>query len=342
MCRNWLENWLENRFETRLGCSFHPHVDPSALPARREAFIFVFVAMYPTRDPTVSAPMPAGDLRRSALALAALADPQRKADAVRALDPARLSLDTEAVLDEPAGYPGRPPRPELVSPRALKRRGMHTPQGRAALLHALAHIEFNAINLALDALWRFAGMPAAFYQDWLRVAQEEALHFSLLNAHLAGLDCRYGDFPAHDGLWEMAQKTAGDVLARMALVPRTLEARGLDASPPMRDGLAQAGDMEAAAILDIILRDEIGHVRIGNHWFRFLCEMRGLDPHQAYRALAERHAAPRLRGPFNYDARRAAGFDEAELAALSDGPGADNDAVADKLADNAADHAAGS
>lgn len=256
-------------------------------------------------------------MRRRALALAALADPMGKADAVRALDAAALPLDVGAVLDEPVAYPGRPLHPELVSPRALKRRSLHTPRGRAVLLHALAHIEFNAINLALDAVWRFAGMPPGFYHDWMQVAQEEALHFSLLNAHLATLGCRYGDFPAHDGLWEMAQKTSGDVLARMALVPRTLEARGLDAAPPMRDGLAQAGDAPAAAILDIILRDEIDHVRIGNHWFRFLCAARGLDPHQAYRHLAQRHAAPRLRGPFNLDARRAAGFDEAELAALS-------------------------
>jgi len=267
-----------------------------------------------TTDVTTDA---SAEMRSVALALAALADPTRKADAVRALNPAALTLDVARVWEPPQDYPGRPLQPELVSPRALKRRSMHTPQGRVALLHALAHIEFNAINLALDAVWRFAGMPPAFYQDWLRVAQEEALHFSLLTEHLAGLGCRYGDFPAHDGLWEMAQKTAADVLARMALVPRTLEARGLDASPPMRDGLAQAGALEAAAILDVILRDEIGHVRIGNHWFRFLCESRGLDPHEAYRVLAEHYAAPRLRGPFNFDARRAAGFDEFELAALT-------------------------
>ncbi|EHP38591.1 hypothetical protein OR16_35722 [Cupriavidus basilensis OR16] len=185
-----------------------------------------------------------------------------------------------------------------------------------ALVHALAHIEFNAINLALDAIWRFGGMPPAFYLDWLRVADEEALHFSLLAGHLATLDARYGDLPAHNSLWEMADKTAGDVLARMALVPRTLEARGLDASPPVRAKLAAAGDHDAAAIIDIILRDEVGHVAIGNHWYRWLCAGRGLDPVATYAELAARFQAPRLRPPFNLAARRAAGFDEIELALL--------------------------
>jgi len=194
---------------------------------------------------------------------------------------------------------------------------MHTTEGRAALIHALAHIEFNAINLALDAIWRFSGMPHEYYLDWLHVATEEALHFSLLDAHLQTLGYRYGDFPAHNGLWEMAEKTADDVLARIALVPRTLEARGLDASPPLRAKLAQAGDQAAAEILDIILRDEIGHVAIGNRWYNWLCAMRGFDPVSTYALLAAQYKAPALRGPFNLDARRAAGFSETELAALS-------------------------
>jgi uncharacterized ferritin-like protein (DUF455 family) len=193
---------------------------------------------------------------------------------------------------------------------------MQSREGRAALLHALAHIEFNAINLALDAVWRFADMPQAFYADWLRVAAEEAHHFALLTARLADFGHAYGDLPAHDGLWQMCERTRDDVLARMALVPRTLEARGLDASPAIRARLVQAGDADSAAILDVILRDEIGHVRIGNHWFRHLCALRGLDPHTAYAQLADRYGAPRLRGPFNFDARRDAGFDDAELAAL--------------------------
>ena len=188
------------------------------------------------------------------------------------------------------------------------------------LVHALAHIEFNAVNLALDALWRFPGMPDAYYLDWLRVAKEEAYHFSMLADHLLVLGHAYGDFTAHDSLWEMVEKTRGDIVARMALVPRTLEARGLDAIPPLRAKLAQADDLAAAAILDIILRDEVGHVEIGNRWYNYLCAQRGLEPYATYGQLAVQYAAPVLRGPFNLDARRRAGFTEAELAAL---PGQD-------------------
>ncbi len=212
--------------------------------------------------------------------------------------------------------PGRPAVPVLVSPSEVPQRSMATLEGRAALLHALAHIEFNAVNLALDILWRFAGMPDAFYRDWLRVAREEATHFELLNQRLADLGYAYGDFPGHDGLWEMAERTRDDLLARLALVPRTLEARGLDASPLIRNKLAGAGDARSAAIVDIILRDEIGHVAIGNHWYKLLCARQGREPVACYAELASRYNAPRLRGPFNLAARRAAGFDEAELAAL--------------------------
>lgn len=247
------------------------------------------------------------------------ATPARKAAAalaLRAAAGAGLRIDPARLLAEAAGLPGRPDVPGLVAPRHLVKRSVHTAIGRAVLLHALAHIEFNAINLALDAVWRFVGMPTDYYLDWLRVAAEEAYHFNLLSAHLATLGHRYGDFPAHDGLWEMVEKTRGDVLARMALVPRTLEARGLDAAPPMRARLAQAGDEAAAAILDIILRDEIGHVAVGNRWYRHLCAQQGLDPNAIYPSLVERYRAPKLKGPFNFAARRAAGFDEAELAAL--------------------------
>jgi uncharacterized ferritin-like protein (DUF455 family) len=187
------------------------------------------------------------------------------------------------------------------------------------MLHAFSHIEFNAINLALDAIWRFPAMPDTYYADWLQVAAEEAYHYTLLTGHLGTLGYAYGDFPAHSGLWDMADRTRADLLARMALIPRTMEARGLDVSPGLRDKLAQAGDREAAAILDIILRDEIGHVRIGNHWYNWLCEQRGLDPVAAYADLADRYRAPVLRGPFNLSARKAAGFTDAELAALAPG-----------------------
>ncbi|RJF98287.1 ferritin-like domain-containing protein [Noviherbaspirillum saxi] len=262
----------------------------------------------------------ARDLREAALYWLEAGDPATKVEGVNALArnwaAGQLHLDVRTVLLPRHAIPGRPSRPELVPPRAVKHRSMRTVEGRAALVHALAHIEFNAINLALDAMWRFAGMPEAYYTDWLKVADEEALHFSLLNAHLRTLGYAYGDFPAHNSLWDMAEKTSGDVLARIALVPRTLEARGLDASPGVRAKLAQAGDLPAAQILDIILRDEIGHVAVGNRWYAWLCMERGLDPVRAYAELALQYKAPILRGPFNLEARKAAGFSDAELAAL--------------------------
>ena len=262
-----------------------------------------------------------GELRAEALRLLAEPDAQIKADSTMALkhrwEAGELSLDRAAVLRSDAAIPGRPTRPTLVPPRALERRPMNTMAGRAALIHALAHIEFNAINLALDAIWRFPDMPLEFYADWLKVASEEALHFNLLNTHLSSLGFGYGDFNAHNSLWEMAEKTRENVLARMALVPRTLEARGLDATPAVRAKLAQAGDEPAAAILDIILRDEVGHVAIGNRWYGWLCQQQGAEPLSTYRALARQHNAPVLKGPFNLEARRAAGFTEEELIALN-------------------------
>lgn len=216
----------------------------------------------------------------------------------------------------PAGVPGRPERPLLVAHTALKGRSVSTVEGRAALIHALAHIELNAIDLAADAACRFARMPDAFYRDWTVVMREEALHFRMLCDHLATLGHVYGDFPAHHALWEMADRTKDDLLARIAIVPRTMEARGLDASPAVRAKLASAGDRAGAAIVDRILADEVGHVRIGNHWFKVLCEERGLDAVATDRALAKAYDAPRLRGPFNRDARRAAGFSDVEIDAL--------------------------
>lgn len=257
------------------------------------------------------------ELRTAALKALQVADPGAKAAAARALHPAPDGrLDTALALQAPGPLPGRTARPPLVAPADVPRRSPYTPEGRAALLHAVAHIELNAINLALDAVWRFPGMPADYYRDWLRVAAEEALHFTLLNEHLATLGHAYGDFAAHDGLWTMAESTAGDLTARMALVPRTLEARGLDATPPMQERLRRAGDLRAVAILDLILGDEIGHVAVGNRWYRWLCERDGLDPQAHYALLAARHRAPRLRGPFNLAARRAAGFSAAEIDAL--------------------------
>lgn len=262
----------------------------------------------------------ATELRRAALFWLAETDAACKADGVRRLAEAwasgEIEIDRQAILSAEQLIPGCPAKPELVAPRLVKRRSMVTLEGRAILIHALVHIEFTAINLALDAIWRFADMPREYYLDWLQVASEEALHFSLLSGHLGVQGYQYGDFPGHSSLWEMATKTERDVLARMALVPRTMEARGLDAVPGLRDKFAQAGDMAAAEILDIILRDEIGHVAIGNRWYGYLCEQRGLEPISTYAGLAAEHEAPVMRGPFNLPARRAAGFSELELAAL--------------------------
>jgi uncharacterized ferritin-like protein (DUF455 family) len=268
-------------------------------------------------QPTSTSP---SELRRAALHWLAECDVARKVEGVRQLakdwSSGLVALDTLATLASAQAIPGHPAKPELVAPRLVKRRAMNTAEGRAVLIHALTHIEFNAINLALDAIWRFPDMPAAFYTDWLQVADEEALHYSLLAGHLQGMGHAYGDFPAHSSLWEMADKTRNDPLARMALVPRTMEARGLDVVPSIRDKLAQAGDQAAAQILDIILRDEIGHVTIGNRWYLHLCEQRGLEPVAAYAALAGEYRAPVMRGPFNIEARLAAGFSESELSAL--------------------------
>ncbi|MFO1433228.1 MAG: ferritin-like domain-containing protein [Candidatus Competibacteraceae bacterium] len=217
---------------------------------------------------------------------------------------------------QPIGPPGRPERPRLVSPRELPQRGLYTESGRAALIHAIAHIEFNAINLALDDIYRFRSMPETYYSDWLRVALEEAHHFSLLQERLGELGYSYGDFDAHDGLWEMAMMTAHDPLIRMALVPRVLEARGLDVTPRMIKRLKQAGDSRTVAILEIILQEEVGHVEIGSHWFRYCCEQAGLPVAETFLKLLRTYYRGRIKSPFNEAARLAAGFTVAELAQL--------------------------
>ncbi|HEY6096082.1 MAG TPA: ferritin-like domain-containing protein [Gallionellaceae bacterium] len=265
------------------------------------------------------------ELRTEALRWLAVCEPADKVAGVLALAESwqrgELTLDHSAALTATQTIPGYPERPELVPPSAVPQRGVATVAGRAATIHALAHIEFVAINLALDAVWRFAHLPLDYYADWLRVASEEAHHYSMLAGHLQTLGYAYGDFKAHNGLWEMAARTEGDVLLRMALLPRTLEARGLDVTPPMRAKLAQAGDLPAAEILDVILADEIGHVLIGNRWFNWLCAQRGLEPESTYVELATRLGALPLRGQINREARLAAGFSERELAALSRAPG---------------------
>lgn len=213
--------------------------------------------------------------------------------------------------------PGRPALPRLVPPRDLPQRGLGSVDGRAALLHAVTHIEFNAINLALDAAWRFRAMPANFIADWISVAVDEARHFSLLSARLEELGHRYGDFDAHDGLWAMAERTAGSVLARMALVPRVLEARGLDVTPGMIKRLRSLGDDRSADILEIILAEEVRHVSIGSHWFAWCCERGQLDPDTTFIELIRGVGKGSIRGPFNLAARREAGFGDEELRLIA-------------------------
>jgi uncharacterized ferritin-like protein (DUF455 family) len=273
-------------------------------------------------DPDENAALDA--LRAFAHTVLCVADPSQKIALLIVTDAAAMQ-DASSFAHARCIVPGRPSRPLLVSPRELKHRSMASPQGRATLIHAIAHIEFNAINLALDIVWRFPLTSLDFANDWLTVAREEAMHFSLLREHLQSLGYDYGDFPAHNGLWEMAEKTEGDLLARLALVPRTLEARGLDVSPAMRDKLAQAGDHRAAEILDIILRDEIGHVAIGNKWFRFYCAELGLDPLIAFEQLSTAFDAPLPRPPFNVDARLKAGFLIEEIDWLNAQANAPND-----------------
>ncbi len=246
-------------------------------------------------------------------------DPGRKCDSVakllRCWNQGELPLDRKLpVLD--FDQPGRPDLPRLIDPRKLGRRTTSNERGRAILLHAFTHIEFNAINIALDAVYRYRNMPVQFTSDWLSVASEEARHFSLLSQDLIERGSFYGEFDAHDGLWDMVCRTRHDVLHRMALVPRVMEARGLDVSPGIIDRFKQVGDQNAVDILEVIYRDEIGHVRIGNHWYHYLCELRELDSAATFRSLVDEYLKGKLRGPFNWPARLEAGFEESELKAL--------------------------
>jgi uncharacterized ferritin-like protein (DUF455 family) len=246
-------------------------------------------------------------------------EPSRKCEAVHSLY--NQWLEGEVVLDEnpqPVAVetPGRPARPELVHPRDLPKRSLGTTEGRAALIHAIAHIEFNAINLALDAIVRFPHMPRDYHADWLRVAAEEAGHFRLLSARLAELGYAYGDYPAHNGLWDMALRTAGNVLDRMALVPRLMEARGLDVTPGMIRNFRKLGDMQTVAILEIILEEEIGHVEAGTRWFRYLCDEQDVEPENTYFNRLAHYLGNDIHCPVHYKARLDAGFTSSELHRL--------------------------
>ncbi len=266
-------------------------------------------------------PAPPTGLARAAVAVLCAADPAAKVALSRAAAEGWRSGAIPAVGQAaPPPRPARPARPLLRPPREMPRRAATAGlKGRVALLHALAHIELNAIDLAWDLIARFTdtGLPRAFYDDWVVVAAEEAAHFELLAGRLAALGGAYGELPAHDGLWQAAVETAGDLMARLAVVPLVLEARGLDVAPAMAARLEAAGDPESAAILETIYRDEIGHVAAGKRWFDWLCERRGLDPAETWRALVRRHFKGRLKPPFNESARAQAGLRTADYAPLA-------------------------
>ncbi|WP_413230787.1 ferritin-like domain-containing protein [Pelistega ratti] len=253
------------------------------------------------------------NFREQALFALQQTDIAQKSQLVRDISLETHPLLPEQIITNTLPLPGRPDRPELVDPRSVKVRSVGSEQGRAALLHAIAHIEFNAINLALDIIWRFPHMPPQFYTDWLRVAKEEVYHFTLIHEHLNQLGFQYGDFSAHSGLWDMSEKIQNDLIARLALVPRTLEARGLDVNPAMQEKFKQIGDTKAVEILSIILRDEIGHVEIGNRWYKYMCQEQHLDPIQYYTELLIRYHANKPKGPFNIADRIKAGFTQEEI-----------------------------
>lgn len=206
--------------------------------------------------------------------------------------------------------PGRPEKPELIPPRQMPKRALTTDNGRIALLHAIAHIELNAVDLALDIVARFATepVPNSFFDGWMTVAFEEAKHFRMVRDRLRQLGADYGDLPAHDGLWQAAHDTRNDLTARLAVVPLILEARGLDVTPALQAKMREAGDMESAAVLDVIYEDEKGHVAVGAKWFRFLCARQKKDPAAAFQALVRANFRGPLKAPFNDIARAEAGL----------------------------------
>lgn len=213
-----------------------------------------------------------------------------------------------------------PEKPILLPPREMPKRKFHTKEGLAAFFHAIAHVEFVAIYLAWDILYRFRDLPEEFYRDWLRVADEEAQHFSLLQTKLQTFDVNYGDLPAHSGLWDLAQYTADDLLKRLALVPRNMEAHGLDVTPPLIEKFKQLDDENAVEILIRILTDEVGHVALGSKWFKWRCEQKNLDIESTYQELLLNYYAEKggsLKGNFNHEMRLKAGFSENELAWLN-------------------------
>lgn len=261
-----------------------------------------------------------GDLLRAAQQCLAETDPLRKVALTQghaaAFRRGLLKVPANAPAPAPICMPGRPPQLQQVHPREVPRRKLGSVEGRAGFIHAIAHIELNAIDLAWDAVYRFRGLPPAFFADWVSCADDESRHFLLLRERLLACGHDYADFPAHNGLWEMCEKTAHDGLARMALVPRVLEARGLDVTPGLIAKLRACDDAETADVLEIILREEVAHVAAGSRWYRWYCERAGVEPRARFKELLVEYAGGYLHGPFNIEARLLAGFDADELASL--------------------------
>ncbi len=260
-------------------------------------------------------------LAEAAVVVLRTADPGAKVRLSRRIAAAWSAGEiAEVGVAEPPARPARPAAPELRPPREMpRRRSGRSEPGRRALYHALAHIELNAIDLAWDIIARFTdeACPRGFYDDWVKVADDEARHFALIEQRLAALDTHYGALPAHDGLWEAAEATAHDLLARLAVVPLVLEARGLDVTPGLIEKLAAAGDAEGAAALEAIYREEIAHVAAGKRWFDWLCARRGLVPAAAWRDLVSRHFKGTVKPPFNTEARLAAGMQSSFYEAMA-------------------------
>lgn len=261
-------------------------------------------------------------LREGATRAVGEADLDRKTGLTRALAQRwrerRISL--RSPLDPPLPErPGRPDRPLLVPPKDTGKRSLHTLPGRIAMLHALAHIELNAVDLALDIVARFADqrVPHSFFDGWMMVADEEAKHFGLVRARLKALGADYGDLPAHDGLWQSAHQTRNDLTARLAVVPLILEARGLDVTPSLQAKMHETGDLESAEVLRIIYEDEKGHVAVGAKWFRFLCSRENKDPALTFQHLVRVNFRGALKPPFNDIARAAAGLTPSFYRALT-------------------------
>ena len=257
------------------------------------------------------------ELRAQCLKALAANDLNQKLNQVQAIFGSfkshQIKIDSKVDIKHTYHLPGAPSKPDIVAPRLVEKRSASTQHGKLIFIHALAHIEFSAINLALDIIWRFKNLPEQFYSDWLQIAYEEQAHFNLLNSYLKKFGLAYGSFNAHNSLWEMAERTSHDLIHRLALIPRTMEARGLDVTPPIIEKFKQQKDDDIVAILQIIYKEEIRHVSIGNIWYWWACDAQKLDPHETYKNLLATYNIELNYQKLNKEARYKAGFLKEEL-----------------------------